>query len=461
MKASDFPNSFYWGVSSAAYQTEGAWNTDGKGPSVWDEFTSKPGKIYQNQHARVACDFYHRYAEDLDIIRTLNIPHFRFSLAWSRIFPEGTGKVNQKGVDFYNRLIDACLEKGITPWVTLYHWDLPQRLEEQGGWTNREITDWFGEYVQCCARNFGDRVTRWMVLNEPLVFTGAGYFAGVHAPGRKGIKNFLPAVHHAALCQSFGAGILKSETPQALVGTTFSGSLVTPASNQHKHRKAAQRVNTLFNHLFLQPLMGKGYPTHRLPALNRIEQFMRAGDEAALAYPMDFIGLQIYTRVVIRHNCFTPYIRASLVPAEKRNVPITDMDWEIYPYALYKVVKDLHAEYNLPSIIITENGAALPDPVENGKIKDIQRQRFLEQYIDQVARLRKDGLPVNGYFVWTLLDNFEWAEGYKPRFGIVRVDFKTQQRTIKQSGYWYKKWLTTVMQPPHADAGSGTGLSGI
>nr|MDQ3395365.1 family 1 glycosylhydrolase [Bacteroidota bacterium] len=286
-KREDFGKDFKWGVSTAAYQIEGACNLDGKGPSIWDTFTSLKGKISSNHHGNIACDFYNRFDCDLAILKSLNIPNFRFSISWSRIFPNGLGAPNQKGIDFYNKIIDSCLEKGIEPWPTLYHWDLPNALELKGGWTNRDIIDWFGDYVTFCTQQFGDRVKYWMVLNEPMVFIGAGYFLGIHAPGRKGYKNFIPAVHHAAMCQAEGGRRIKDFAPAAEVGTTFSCSYIEPLRNKPKDQKAAIMVDAILNRLFIEPSLGMGYPLDSLPFMKRIEKFILPGDMDRLKFDFD------------------------------------------------------------------------------------------------------------------------------------------------------------------------------
>lgn len=442
MEASDFGDSFHWGVSSAAYQTEGAYQEDGKGPSIWDAFTEKKGKIYQNQHARTACDFYHRYPEDIALLRHLGIRNFRFSLSWPRILPQGVGSVNIKGMDFYKRLIDHCLALEIEPWVTLYHWDLPLALENKGGWTNREIISWFNEYVQLVSSELGDRVKHWMVLNEPMVFTGAGYFLGLHAPGRRGMKNFLPSIHHASMCQAEGARVLRNNCPQAEIGTTFSCSQITPYRQTNRNLRAARRVDALLNRLFIEPSLGMGYPTDELPALRKIEKWMMPGDDAKLSFDFDFYGLQNYTREVIRHSWFMPYLRANVVKASQRQVPTTLMDWEVYPQAIYQVLREFDRRYQLKKIIITENGAAFSDELRQGKVEDKDRVQFLKDYLHQCLRAKNEGVPLAGYFVWTLTDNFEWAEGYRPTFGIIHMDFETQARTPKKSAYWYSNFIS-------------------
>ncbi|WP_034256842.1 GH1 family beta-glucosidase [Adhaeribacter aquaticus] len=436
-----FGKDFKWGVSTAAYQIEGAHQADGKGASIWDHFTGIKGKILNNHNGNNACDFYNRYHSDLNLMRELHIPNFRFSLSWSRILPQGVGQINYKGVDYYQRIIDHCLENNIEPWVTLYHWDLPLALEQKGGWANRDVVSWFEEYAQLCADKFGDRVRNWMVLNEPMVFVGAGYFLGKHAPGRRGIKSFLSATHHAALCQAAGGRILKASLPHAKVGTTFSCSHLEPYRDLERDKKATLRVDAILNRLFLEPALGLGYPFQEVKSLKRITDFFKAGDEDLLPFDFDFIGVQNYTREVVKYSLFTPFIQASLVPANKRKVVHTAMNWEVYPEAIYHMLHKFQAYPKVKKIIITENGAAFPDVLINGNVQDSQRLQYLQQYLKQILRAKQEGVKVDGYFVWTFTDNFEWAEGYNPRFGLVYVDFETQERYVKASGQWYSNFL--------------------
>lgn len=441
LHASFFGKNFIWGVASSAYQTEGAISTDGKGPSIWDNFCLQPQKIFNNQNANTACNFYDKYIYDLILMNYLGIKNFRFSISWPRIFPDGTGIKNEKGIDFYNRLIDFCLEMGVEPWVTLYHWDLPQALEDKGGWTNRDILNWFTDYVETCIHHFGDRVNNWMVMNEPLVFTGAGYFLGIHAPGRKGLNNFLSAAHHAVLCQSLGGRIIKSLKSSFNVGTTFSASLIEPVEHTRQHMDAATRVDALMNRMFLEPLLGLGYPVQDLKLLQQLEKFIEPGDESLMSFPMDFIGIQNYTREIIRYTPVFPHIQARLIQAEQRNVPITTMGWEIYPESIYQILKKVAAYQGVTNIIVTENGAAFNDILINNHVQDYQRIQYMQDYIGQVLRAKNEGVPVNGYFYWTFTDNFEWAEGYSKRFGLVYTDFATQRRIVKSSGYWFQQFL--------------------
>ncbi|MEO7800400.1 MAG: GH1 family beta-glucosidase [Ginsengibacter sp.] len=441
-----FGNNFIWGVATAAYQIEGAHCKNGKGQSIWDVFSNTKGKIINNENGNDACNFYEHYCSDISLAYSLNIKNFRLSISWSRLFPQGFGKINSDGVDYYNRVIDFCCEIGVVPWITLYHWDLPYELEKNGGWTNRDIVGWFAEYVTFCIRTFGDRVTNWMVLNEPMVFTGAGYFLGLHAPGKRGLGNFLPAAHHAALAQAVGLRIIKTESAVFKAGTTFSTSHVEPASSSDNDIAAAIKVDALLNRFFLEPLLGLGYPLKDLKFLQGIEQYMKPNDEADLVAEADFIGLQIYTREIVKFSPYIPLINAKIVKADQRNVERTAMNWEVYPASMYHMLKKFAAYRNIKEIIVTENGAAFPDELQDDKIEDQKRINYLQQNIEQLWRAKQEGVNVNGYFVWTLMDNFEWSEGYRPRFGLVYVDFATDKRVIKASGYWYQQFLSSTSQ---------------
>lgn len=439
--SSQFGEAFIWGVASSAYQTEGAYLEDGKGLSIWDTFTRIKGKIKGGNTGNAATNFYHRYIQDLILMQSLNVKNFRFSLSWPRLLPEGAGRINEKGVDFYNGVIDFCLECGIEPWVTLYHWDLPQALEEKGGWTARDVVHRFEEYVAFCVQQFGDRVKHWMVLNEPMAFTGAGYFLGLHAPGKKGLGNFLPAVHHAALSLAAGANVIKSLDQKAEVGSTFSCAPVDAVDDTRLSTEAARRVDVLSNRLFVEPALGLGYPWHELKVLQGLERYMKANDERRLQAKLDFIGLQNYTREVVRHSTLMPYLNARQVKAGKRGVPLTEMDWEIYPQGMYRVLKRFASYSGIDRIIITENGAAFNDVVVNGQVNDERRIRFYEAYLSQVFKAKEEGVNVQGYFAWSFTDNFEWAEGFGKRFGLVYVDYPSQRRTVKASGFWFQRFL--------------------
>lgn len=442
LNRNQFGEDFLWGVSTAAFQIEGAHDADGKGSSIWDVFTSQKGKIKNGHHALTACDFYNCYEDDISLIKELNIPNFRFSISWPRIMPTGIHPINQAGIDYYNKIIDSLLSSGIEPWITLYHWDLPHELEVKGGWTNRESVSWFKEYVEVCVQYFGDRVKNWMVINEPSVFTGAGYFLGIHAPGKKGITNYLKAMHHVTLATSAGAKIIRERIPNANIGTTFSCTHIEPATESSKDVEAAKRVDTLLNRTFIEPILGLGYPQKDLPFLKKLNNYILEDDLNNLNFDFDFIGLQCYTREVVKSSILTPYIGAELISAEKRNVISTEMGWEVYPPAMYHILKKFNEYNGIKKIIITENGAAFPDTVQNGKVHDIKRTHFIQDNLEQILKAKNEGINVDGYFVWTLTDNFEWAEGYNARFGLIHVDFETQKRTIKNSGLWFKDFLS-------------------
>jgi beta-glucosidase len=438
----DFGNDFTWGVATAAFQTEGAWNLDGKGESVWDRFTHAKGKIKTGDHANVATDFYHRYEQDIDLVKLMGFDSFRFSIAWPRLLPSGTGHINSQGIDFYHRVIDYCLENNITPWITLYHWDLPQVLQDKGGWTNRDIIGWFTEYTDLVTREYGDKVRNWMVLNEPMAFTGLGYMAGYHAPGVKGLDSFLSAAHHTTMCQAEGGRVVRYNVPDANIGTTYSCSHVDPIDKLPWNVDAANRMDAVFNRLYVEPGLGLGYPTKAVPILRRIEKFMKTGDEEKLPFEFDFIGIQNYFRIVSKYSLFSLGLFAKEVPAAKRNVEMNSMNFEIFPEGIYHMLKRFGSYEGIKKLVVTENGVCLPDQLSNGAVNDFRRIKFFEEYLLQVLRAKKEGIDVDGYFVWTLTDNFEWSEGYDPRFGLVHVDYETQQRTVKDSGWWWKELLT-------------------
>ncbi|PCJ86363.1 MAG: beta-glucosidase [Flavobacteriales bacterium] len=441
LKKSDFGNDFLWGVATAAYQIEGARNEDGKSDSVWDTFSHTKGKIKTGENADVTCDFYHRYESDLEILRQLNFDVFRFSLAWSRIIPTGIGKPNQKGIDFYHKVIDTCLEKGMQPWVTLYHWDLPQTLEDKGGWRNRDIINWFGEYVDVCTRAFGDKVKNWMVFNEPVAFTVLGYLLGIHAPGEKWFQNFFPAMHHTTMCHGVGGNIIRKNVKNAYIGSTFSCSSAHPARRNKKDEKVAAKLDALLNRLYIEPVLGMGYPVDGWKLLAKVEKYIKDGDEQQLKFDFDFIGIQNYTRIIAKYSPFIPFLWGNQIHPKKRDVQMTEMEWEVYPEGIYEQLKKFAAYDGVKKIIVTENGSAFPDKLEDNRVHDEKRVNFYKDYLKQVLRAKKEGVPVDGYLCWTMMDNFEWAEGYKPRFGLVYVDYETQRRIVKDSGYWWRDFL--------------------
>jgi beta-glucosidase len=434
-----FGDEFKWGVTTAAYQFEGGWDADGKGPSIWDTFTHHHGHIKDKSNGDVSCDFYHRCEADLKLLKELHINNFRFSIAWSRVLPEGIGEVNEKGIAFYNRVIDTCLSLGIEPWVTLYHWDLPQALEDKGGWTNREIVNWFAEYTDLVTRRFGDRVRHWVVLNEPAAFTSLGYFTGLHAPGHRGLNKFLASVHYACLCQAEGGRIIRRNVANAHIGTTYSCSYIEAYKEKPRNQRAARRLDVFLNRLFIEPAMGMGYAFDDLPFLKRMKKYIEPGDMDKLRFDFDFIGLQNYFRIVGKAGII-PLLWANQVKPDTHTAELTEMGWEVYPEGIYKILKQF-AKYPVKELMVSENGAAFHDELTDGAIHDAKRISFFKRYIENVLRAKQDGVNVTGYFAWTYVDNFEWAEGYRPKFGLVYNDVKTQSRVVKDSGLWFREFL--------------------
>lgn len=440
VKLTQFPKDFNWGVTISSYQNEGKWNTYGKGKSIWDTFTNKPN--FKNGDGNVATNFYHHYKEDIKRVKDLNLDSFRFSISWSRLFPKGTGEINPKGVKFYHNVIDYCIEQGLTPWVTLYHWDLPQALEDCGGWTNREILNWFENYVNFCTREYGSKVKNWIVLNEPMSFVGLGYFMNMHAPGRKGMKNFLPAAHHATLCQAIGGRVIRKNVKDAFIGTTFSCSYVKPINRLVKNKKAAERIDALLNRFFIEPALGLGYPIDTISGLKQIEKYYKHGDEELMKFDFDFIGIQYYFKIVAKFSLLPPILFATEVPASKRNVKVNNMGMEIYPKGILKMLEKYNSYPNIKNIYITESGVCFDDVLENGKVKDKKRIDYFKKTFYYTLKAIEKNINIKGYFIWTLVDNFEWAEGTKARFGLYYTDFATQKRTIKKSGLWIQKFLS-------------------
>ncbi|NEU69391.1 beta-glucosidase [Spirosoma agri] len=447
-----FGPDFIWGTATAAYQIEGAVDRDGRSPSVWDTFSHQKGKIKTGETADSACEFYDRYESDLLLHKELGFDSFRFSLSWSRILPDGVGpsqggRLNEAGLAFYDRLIDHCLALGITPWITLYHWDLPQALETKGGWPNRSIVNWFSEFADVCTKAFGHKVKHWIILNEPLAFSVLGYFTGQHAPGRRSFRNLLPVIHHTALAQAEGGRVVRRNVSGAHVGTTFSCSPIDPFTSSTRDQAAAVRVDALLNRLFIEPSLGLGYPKELSFLAGITKKVAKPGDMEQLAFNFDFIGLQHYFRAVVEGSYFIPYLWASQVSPLQRNVQtITEMGWEVYPESMYRVIQQFSQYEGIKKIYITESGAAFFDTVQQGAVNDVARLDYHRNYLQQVLRAKRDGFAVDGYFAWTFLDNFEWAEGYRPRFGLVHVDFRTQQRIIKASGRWFQQLLSNEHQ---------------
>ena len=418
-----FPPGFAWGAATAAYQIEGAWNADGRGESIWDVFCRVPGAIAKGDTGDVACDHYRRYREDVDLVAELGLVAYRFSISWPRVLPQGTGAVNAIGLDFYDRLVDELLARGVRPLATLYHWDLPQALQDRGGWPSPDASAWFGEYAQVVADRLGDRVPDWVTINEPGVVAWIGHLEGRHAPGVRDLGAAVAAGHSLLLAHAEAAAALRAATPGARVGIALDLRPVHPATGAPEDADAARLLDAHQNRWFLDPLFGRGYPPELVDRLGALAPPPLDGYDGRL----DFLGANYYTRHRARRA--DGAIGAEMVPP--RGVPTTDMGWEVHPDGLRELLVRLHEDYGPVPLLVTENGASFRD--------DTLRLDYLARHLDAAAAAIEAGVPLEGYFVWSLLDNFEWAEGYAKRFGIVEVDYATQRRTVRESGRWYAK----------------------
>jgi beta-glucosidase len=444
--AASFPASFIWGAATSAYQIEGATHDDGRGPSIWDRFSTVPGTIYNGDTGDVAVDHYHLMDQDVDLIARLGLTAYRFSIAWPRILPDGMGNVNERGLDFYDRLVDRLLDRGIMPVVTLYHWDLPQALEDEGGWLNRATSLAFARYADLVSRRLGDRVRYWITLNEPWCSAYLGYGTGVHAPGTRRIEAAVTAGHHLLLAHGWAVQRMRAQCrPDAHIGITLNLTPVYAADGHPQTLRAQREAHNLHNRWFLDPLFREAYPAELFASLSVSLPPIADGDLADIATPIDFLGVNYYSRLLVggdnRHKSDGGSVRPD---ADSRLVdpmpaPMhTDMGWEIYPEGLADLLLSLHREYGPRAIAITENGAAFDDMWSGGdQVEDNRRVQYLREHVQALAVARLLGVPVVGYFAWSLLDNFEWAEGYRRRFGMVYVDYPTQRRIIKDSGRWY------------------------
>lgn len=436
-----FPENFIWGAATASYQIEGAWNEDGKSESIWDRFSHTPGNVKNNDTGDVACDHYHRWPEDVALMQSLNLQAYRFSIAWPRILPDGVGRINQKGLDFYSRLVDGLLAAGITPFVTLYHWDLPQILQDQGGWPDRFIVEAFVEYADVVSRHLGDRVKNWMTHNEPWVAAFVGYQFGHHAPGLEEPTAALWAAHHLLLSHGRAVPIIRANSPGAEVGMVLNPTQVYPASSSQADYQAARHTDGWLNRWFLDPLYGRHYPADMVaafsPHLPNGLEFVQAGDLETIAVQTDFLGVNYYARAVSRDDDATDNLPRVIDPSANKQ---TDIGWEEYADGLFDLLSRLHTDYRVPKLYIAENGASYHTrPDGNGRVPDAPRLNYLRDHFCAAHRAIQNGAPLAGYFVWSFLDNFEWAHGYSQRFGIIWVDYETQQRTAKDSALWYKE----------------------
>ncbi len=431
MTERSFPAAFMWGVATSAYQIEGAWDEDGKGESIWDRFAHTPGRIKDGTTGDVACDHYHRWKQDVELMKSLGVGAYRFSISWPRVLPAGSGALNPPGLAFYDRLVDGLLDAGIEPYPTLYHWDLPQRLQDRGGWPARTTAEAFVEYTDVVTRTLGDRVRTWITVNEPWVAAEHGYLTGVHAPGHRDRDEYFRAAHHLLLAHGWSLPVIRRNCPGARVGIALDLPLQTPLSDSTADRRAARLADGRVNRWFLDPLAGRGYPADVIDEDGVDVSWIPSDDMDAIAAKLDFLGINYYSRNVVGESVLDPFNEQSRY---------TEMGWEVYPDGLTAMLQRLHREFPFPAYMVTENGAAYPDVVnEEGRVADDDRIRYLDAYLNAILLAIDSGVPVTGNFVWSLLDNFEWGEGHTKRFGLVFVDFTDQTRIIKDSGEWYRK----------------------
>ncbi|WP_188193949.1 GH1 family beta-glucosidase [Nonomuraea sp. SYSU D8015] len=459
-----FPDTFLWGTATAAYQVEGAWNEDGRGPSIWDTFSHTPGLVANGDTGDVACDHYHRLEEDLDILAALGVGAYRFSISWPRVQPGGQGPLNQPGVDFYNRLIDGLLSRGIAPVATLYHWDLPQELEDAGGWPHRDTALRFAEYAHHMGQAYGDRVHTWITLNEPWCSAYLGYASGVHAPARTEPAAALAAVHHLNLGHGLAVQALRAvAAPSAQMSVTLNLHHVRGVSEADA--EAVRKADGLANRAFLGPMLEGAYPRDLIDDTAAVTDwsFVHDGDEAAACQPLDVLGVNYYNPTLVRKwdgagpretadghqdGAASPWIACEDVEFVRQPGPYTEMGWNIDETGLTELLLRLHRDYPSLPMMITENGAAFADVVDaDGRVRDERRVDYLHRHLSAVAEAIAAGADVRGYFVWSLMDNFEWAHGYAKRFGIVRVDPDTKERVWKDSAYWYRDVVATGKLP--------------
>ncbi|HCZ05662.1 MAG: beta-glucosidase [Thermotogota bacterium] len=435
VKRSDFPADFIFGVATASYQIEGAVNEDGRGPSIWDDFSHTPGKIITGETGDVACDHYHRYKEDVRIMKEIGVEGYRFSIAWPRIMPDGK-TYNPKGMDFYQRLVDELLANDIKPMVTLYHWDLPSALNGSKGWLSDDTPLYFRDYAATVFEKLGDRVKLWITLNEPWCSAFLGYFMGIHAPGHTDIQEAITAAHNLLRAHGLAVKEFRSVVKDGLIGLTNVVSKVEPATDKPEDIQAAAIVDQLVNGWFHDTVIKGVYPEEARRTLESIGIKVRDDDMDVISTPFDFFGVNYYTRQLIAFDPESPMKYKHV----EGPLPKTEMGWEIYPQGLYDMLKRLWNSYRLP-LYVTENGMAGPDVLENGEVHDPYRIEYLETHFEKALKAIKDGVDLRGYFVWTLMDNFEWAFGYSKRFGLVYVDYTTQKRYLKDSAKWFSEFM--------------------
>lgn len=431
-----------FGTATAAYQIEGGWNEDGKGLSTWDVFTHKRGKILNGDTGDTACDTYHNFQTDIDIMSELELQAYRFSIAWSRVLPQGKGQVNQKGLDYYNRLVDALLEKNITPFITMFHWDMPQALFEQyGGFASRETSSYFADYAEIIVKSLGDRVKHWITLNEPWEHAFFGHFVGEHAPGVTNPWTYFKVAHHELLGHGLAVERVRAFAPDAQVGITLSQFPIYPYGDTPQHREAARFADLFMNRFYLDGLYKGQYPEALFKRMGLFRPKIAADDMKIISRSSDFLGVNYYTRQYARSVWYIPFMRAWVDRDPPPEISHPELGLQAYPEGMRELNKRYREEYGNPVVYITENGTDDSLPVTNGHVKDTQRQRYLELYLAELSKAIEEGSDVRGYFIWSLVDNFEWNSGFSKRFGLIHVDHKTQQRTIKDSGYWVRELI--------------------
>ena len=427
-----YPRDFAWGAATAAYQIEGAWNTDGKGKSIWDTFAHTPGTISDGTNADVACDHYHLFKNDVRLMREMGIKHYRFSVSWPRVLPEGKVPANQKGLDFYDRLVDELLEAHIEPYLTLYHWDLPEALHDKGGWANRDVCKYFADYSALMVRKLGDRVKFWTTFNEPWVVANMGYLRGEMAPGLKDEKLSLQVIHNLLVAHGMGVQAIRGCQPNAKVGIVLLLFPTSPNTKSNEDKAFAEYIWNKESAWYLDALFKANYPEDVWNCLGNKVPDVEAGDMALISQQLDYLGVNFYFRFVVSQTDG----RIIEIPGAE----YTDMGWEVNASAFHQLLTQINSNYRLPPIYITENGAAYKDQLtEHGTVHDKERILYLDKHLTELHRAIQDGVDVRGYFVWSLMDNFEWAFGFSKRFGIVHVDYETQKRTCKDSGHWYSR----------------------
>ena len=437
---SDFASDFLWGCATSSYQIEGAAAEDGRAESIWDRFAATPGKVRDGSSGAVACDHYHRWPGDFDLGREMGLNAYRFSIAWPRIFSEAGGKPNPKGLDFYSRLVDGMLERGLQPWATLYHWDLPQFLQDGGGWAERSTVDAYLAFVDAMTRRLGDRVQHWITHNEPWCTSMLGNHEGVHAPGLTDFPTALQVCHHVLLSHGKAVPLIRANVPDARVGISLSLHPVRAASDSTADAAATLRHDGLRYRWFLDPLYGRGYPAATVDAVGDAAPAVLPGDMEAIAAPTDFLGVNYYFPETVEDAPGEGPLSARVLPPSQAET--TALGWEVAPQGLAELLARIERDYRPGPMYVTENGACYDDVIgAGGEVDDEDRRRYLERHIAALRGAIAQGVPVKGYFAWSLLDNFEWAEGYLRRFGLIHVDYDTQQRRIKRSGKWYRAFL--------------------